>query len=63
MTKEERLDEALKNWDFCELAKITYERSNPMKIKVIKHRDYEELQRFGNRFFTKEQLKAIREEN
>lgn len=34
-----------------------------MKIKVIKHRDYEELQRFGNRFFTKDQLKVIREEN
>lgn len=31
-----------------------------MKIKVIKHRDYEELQRFGNKFFTKEQLKNIR---
>lgn len=30
-----------------------------MKIKVIKHRDYEELQRFGNKFFTKEQLKQI----
>lgn len=23
MTKQERLDEALKNWDFYELAKIT----------------------------------------
>lgn len=34
-----------------------------MKIKVIKHRDYEELQRFGNRFFTKEQLNEIREES
>lgn len=34
-----------------------------MKIKVIKHRDHEVLQRFGNRFFTKEQLKTIREEN
>lgn len=31
-----------------------------MKIKVVKHRDYEELQRFGNKFFTKEQLKQIR---
>lgn len=30
-----------------------------MKIKVIKHRDYEELQRFGNKFFTKEQLRQI----
>lgn len=30
-----------------------------MKIKVIKHRDHEVLQRFGNKFFTKEQLKQI----
>lgn len=30
-----------------------------MKIKVIKHRDYEELQRFGNKFFTNEQVKQI----
>lgn len=28
MTKEERLDEALKNWDFYELAKITMEDRN-----------------------------------
>ena len=33
-----------------------------MKIKVIHNRDYEELQRFGYKFFTKEQLKVIREE-
>lgn len=31
-----------------------------MKIEVIKHRDHEVLQRFGNKFFTKEQLKQIR---
>lgn len=31
-----------------------------MKINVIKHRDYEELQRFGNKFFTKEAIEAIR---
>lgn len=31
-----------------------------MKIKIIKHRDHEELQRFGNRFFTKEQVEEIR---
>lgn len=30
-----------------------------MKIKVIEHRGYEELQRFGNRFFTNEQVKEI----
>lgn len=34
-----------------------------MKIKVIKHRDDEVLQRFGNRFFTEEQLRVIREES
>lgn len=28
MTRQERLDEALKNWDFYELAKITYEGNN-----------------------------------
>ena len=28
MTREERLDEALKNWDFYELAKITMEEQN-----------------------------------
>ena len=31
-----------------------------MKIKVIKHRDHEVLQRFGNKFFTKEQIEEIR---
>ena len=28
MTREERLDEALKNWDFYELAKITMEEQS-----------------------------------
>lgn len=28
MTKQERLDEAIKNWDFYELAKITMEGNN-----------------------------------
>lgn len=32
-----------------------------MKIKVIEHKDYEELQRFGNRLFTKGQVKEIRD--
>lgn len=31
-----------------------------MKIKVIKHRDHEVLQRFGNKFFTKKQVKELR---
>lgn len=61
MTKQERLDEALKNWDFYELAKITYERSKNMKIKVEQIKSEETLQRFGNKFLTKEQVKEIRE--
>ena len=28
MTKQERVDEALKNWDFYELAKITMEEQH-----------------------------------
>lgn len=28
MTRQERLDEALKNWDFYELAKITTEEQH-----------------------------------
>lgn len=28
MTRKEKLDEALKNWDFYELAKITMEEKN-----------------------------------
>lgn len=28
MSRDDRLDEALKNWDFYELAKITYEGDN-----------------------------------
>lgn len=32
-----------------------------MKIKIKYIKSYEKLQRFGNKFFTKEQLKQIRE--
>lgn len=32
-----------------------------MKIEVKQIRSYEKLQRFGNQFFTKIQLKEIRE--
>lgn len=60
MTREERLDEALKNWDFYELALLTYEGSKSMKIKVNQIKSEETLQRFGNKFFTKEQVKGIR---
>ena len=59
MTKQDRLDEALRTMDFYELAKLTYERSNNMKIKVKQIKSEETLQRFGNRFFTKEQLQEI----
>lgn len=59
MTREERLDEALRTMDFYELAKITYERSNNMKIKVNQIKSEETLKRFGNKFFTKEQINEI----
>lgn len=59
MTREQRLDEALRTMDFYELAKITYERSNPMKINVKQVKSEEQLELHGNRFFTKEQLKQI----
>lgn len=34
-----------------------------MKINIKQIKSKEILQRFGNRFFTKEQLKTIREES
>lgn len=60
MTKDKKLDEALQKWDFYELAKITYERGEPMKISIKQTKSEEMLQRFGNKFFTKEQIKALR---
>lgn len=60
MSKEERLQDALKRNDFYELAKLTYERGNNMKIKIKQIKSEETLQRFGNKFFTKEQVKEIR---
>lgn len=33
-----------------------------MKVKVKKIKSEETLQRFGNKFFTEEQLKILREE-
>lgn len=60
MTRNDRLDEALRTMDFYELAKITYEGSKNMKIKVDQIKSQETLQRFGNKFFTKEQVKEIR---
>ena len=60
MSKEERLQDALKRNDFYELAKLTYERSNNMKIKIKQIKSEETLQRFGNKFFTKAQVKELR---
>lgn len=59
MTRKERLDEALRTMDFYKLAKLTYERSNPMKININQVEDEEQLELHGNRFFTQEQLKEI----
>lgn len=59
MTKDDKLDEALRKMDFYKLAKITYERSNPMKININQVEDEEQLELHGNRFFTQEQLKEI----
>ena len=63
MTREERLQRALKYSDFYELALLTYERSKNMKIKVNQIKSEETLQRFGNKFFTEEQVNTIREED
>lgn len=60
MTREERLQRALKYSDFYELALLTYEGSKNMKIKVDQIKSEETLQRFGNKFFTKEQVKELR---
>lgn len=57
MNKKERLDKALKYFDFYELAKLTMEDN--MKIEVKQIKSEETLVRSGNRFFTQEQLKEI----
>lgn len=59
MTRGERLDEALRTMDFYKLAKLTYERSNPMKINVKQVESEEQLEFHGNRFFTQEQINEI----
>lgn len=54
------LDEALKTMDYYNLAKLTYERNNKMKIKVNDLTPNTETLTFnGNKFFTKEQLEQI----
>lgn len=54
------LDEALRTMDYYNLAKLTYERNNKMKIKVNDLTPNTETLTFnGNQFFTKEQLKQI----
>lgn len=60
MTREEKLQRALKYSDFYELALLTYERSKSMKIKVNQIKSEETLQRFGNKFFTEAQVKETR---
>ena len=60
MNRKERLDRALKYFDPYELAKITYERNNEMKIEIKDLTpNTETLTRNGNKFFTKEQLGQI----
>lgn len=59
MTRKERLDKALKSMDFYELAKLTYERSGKMNIKVNYTKSEEQLERYGDKFFTQEQLAEI----
>lgn len=59
MSRNDRLDRALKNMDFYELAKLTIE-AQPMKIKIKQIKSEETLQRFGNKFFTEAQVEGIR---
>ncbi len=60
MNRKERLDRALKYFNPYELAKLTYERNNEMKIEIKDLTPNTETLTFnGNQFFTKEQLKQI----
>lgn len=60
MNRKERLNKALKYFDPYELAKLTYERNNEMKIEIKDLTpNTETLIRNGNKFFTQEQLKDI----
>lgn len=60
MNRKERLDRALKYFNPYELAKLTYERNNEMKIEIKDLTpNTETLTRNGNKFFTQEQLKDI----
>lgn len=59
MTREEKIADALARNDYYELAKITMEE-RPMKIDIKQIKSEETLQRFGNKFFTNEQVKEIR---
>ena len=52
--------DALARNDYYALAKLTMERQ-PMKINVMYVKSEEQLQRYGNKFFTAEQVKEIRE--
>ena len=59
MTRGQRLDEALRTMDFYELAKLTYERSEPMKVNVKQVKSEEKLELHGNKLFTETQLSEI----
>lgn len=59
MTREQRLNEALRTMDFYELAKLTYERSEPMKVNVKQMKSEEKLELHGNKLFTETQLNEI----
>ena len=61
MTRKERVSNALKHFDFYQLAKITMEENMKKNIKVTQADDYELLERHGNKFFTHEQVKELQE--
>lgn len=58
MNRKERISQALKRFDYLELARITMEKD--MKIDVKQVDTAEELEKHGNRFFTHKQIEEIR---
>ncbi len=57
MNRKERISNALKRFDYLELARITMEKD--MKIDVKYTKSEEKLEKHGNKFFTQAQLKEI----
>lgn len=51
--------DALARNDYYALAKLTMEKQ-PMKINVMYVKSEEQLQRYGNKFFTEVQVKRLR---